>query len=187
MEVRVTIGVYGDLKGVRIYKINLPAIPQVGDTIILTGALKSEEARLIKEWGLKSPINLNYVRVIAYDDSPVPIVMLSVHPSLLFMDCYKGRDFMFSYCSRVVPRVGESVMDKDGKVYYVENIIYEGVNIMLVLSDAVPAQNVYVINSELDVNISGTSCQVDVAVDDRHPIDVNVTNGSLSVDVNDRY
>jgi hypothetical protein len=83
--------------------------------------------------------------------------------------------------------VGESVMDKDGKVYYVENIIYEGINIMLVLSDAVPAQNVYVINSELDVNISGTSCQVDVAVDDRHPIDVNVTNGSLSVDVNDRY
>lgn len=187
MEVRVTIGVYSDLNKAHIYKINIPQLPQIGDTIILTDELKKEEAMMKKMWGLTFDMPFNCVRAITYDAGSTPIVMLSFSPALILMYCYKGNDFLFSMCNRVVPRVGECVMSSQGVTYYVENISYCGAAVFLYLSDNAVSQDVYVVNSELDVNISNTSCQLDVAIDDRHPIDVNVTNYSLSVNMADRY
>lgn len=178
VEVRVTIGIYENLSNARIFNMKLGSLPRIGESVILDGDIKEYEKQKKKEWKMPDYERINYVKNIAYDRQDTPILMLSAHPSSIFVDFYVKNEHSFTMTSKSVPKKGEMILPPEGDPLYVDEICHTGNNSLTVfLSEAPQYHAVIVKNDNMDVYVTGASAE----------LDVNVRNRVLDVDVKNRY
>lgn len=184
IDVRVTVGIYDDLKNAEVIRMQLGALPRIGEALLMTPELKRMADKKIKEWNLAPDTRVNYVKCIAYDQQPTPVLMLSTNPKLINMDCImEDRKTTFGLNVPSIPRIGEQIVTPQEEYRYVENIIYTPWMIYAQLSvqEVLPLTRIADDTPVLVEVANNSPIEVDVRQIDRE-IDVNVTNTTLYVE-----
>lgn len=182
IEVRVSIGLFDDLEKAELIRMQLGALPRIGEAVLMTPELKRLADKRRKEWGVHPDTHVNIVKRIGYDREATPVLMLSTHPSLLNIGCIQPNGEMFELPLAVVPRVGEQVITPDETVMYIEAVTYTDWKIFLQLSERVVLQEVRIADTSVPVEIINGG---PIEVYDRQlerDIDVHVTNRTLHVE-----
>lgn len=190
IEARVTFGIYDDLKKAKVFRIRLGALPRIGESILLPPSLQEEAEKTRKKWDLSADVKINYVKCIAYDEGPTPVLMLSSRPDLVVVDCIREDNTTFSLVVPAVPRVGESIITPDEQQFFVGEVIYApwGVFVALSRTEKGMATRATIDNSyPVPVEVVNTNpLEIYSRQLDRR-IDVNVTNSYLNVESNRDY
>lgn len=124
IDVRVTIGIYETLKDAEVVHMRLGALPRIGETLLMTPELKKMADKKIKEWNMDPYTRVNYVKCIAYDQQPTPVLMLSTNPNLVNVDCFAEGQKTFTLSLPSVPRIGEEIISLEEKQFFVASVIY---------------------------------------------------------------
>lgn len=138
-------------------------LPSIGDTVAVNEKLKPMIERARKDWNMAACSRLNCVRGIAWVKG-MPVVKLGVDPSLVVVDMVYGSGTPVGVALRAIPRVGEMVqvdeLDLNNNLY-VTDIVYSGSFVFACLSKTRESQRVSV-DAPLDVNVINPRLEVDI-------------------------
>ncbi|MDD4819296.1 MAG: hypothetical protein PHD21_00440 [Flavobacteriales bacterium] len=139
MDIFVTIGVYQDKDDApEVFEIKVPALPRVGDKILLNSEMRDEAEKMCKLWGFPQGTELNYVRCVAYqEDALYPIVMLSFnHLIFKVINIITPENESISMLVRDIPKQGDNIFLPDKRVFRVQDFTYDtNGNIFCTLAD----------------------------------------------------
>ena len=127
MEIRVTIGVYEDIKQAdTVFTMNLPTLPAIGDKILLNEAMNRYAEQKCSEWDFPQGTKLNYVRCVAYESENTPIVMLSYNQTMFrVVNVYSAQGKHFSVLTAQVPCQGDNIiLAPEQKMQIVQSVTY---------------------------------------------------------------
>lgn len=187
IEARVTLGIYDDLKKAKVFRIRLGALPRIGETILLPPGLREEAESVKKKWGLDIDARVNYVKCIAYDEQPTPVLMLSFRPDLIPVECIREDNTTFSLLLPTVPRIGEVIITPAEQQFFVDKVVYAPWGIYVALSrkeNGIATRATIENDGPVPVEIANVNpLEIYSRQLDRR-IDVNVTNTYLNVESN---
>lgn len=187
IEARVTLGIYDDLKKAKVFRIRLGALPRIGEAILLPPALQEAVENTKKKWGLDPDARINYVKCIAYDEQPTPVLMLSSRPDLIPVECIREDNTTFSLLLPTVPRIGEVIITPAEQQFFVDKVVYAPWGIYVALSrkeNGIATRATIENDGPVPVEIANVNpLEIYSRQLDRR-IDVNVTNTYLNVESN---
>lgn len=190
IEARVTVGIYDDLKKAKVFRIRLGALPRIGEAILLPPVLREEAESVKKKWGLDTDARINYVKCIAYDEQPTPVLMLSFRPDLTVVECIREDNTTFSLLLPSVPRIGEKIITPEEKQFFVDDIVYAPWGVFALLSGKEKglATRATIDNSHpIPVEIANVNPLEIYSRQLDRGIDVKVTNPYLNVESNRNF